>query len=66
VYTHNSVRTLLFLDISVDLLLMNTVQLYNGVPGRRQPEAVSHVWNSEEVRRIAAQCMFNYESYVLQ
>jgi hypothetical protein len=59
-------RTLLLLDISVDLLVMNTVELYNGVPGRRQPEAVTHVWNSEEARRSAAQCMFNCDSYALQ
>ena len=65
-YTQNSVRALIFLDISVDLLVMNTVELYNGVPGRREPEAVSYVWNSEEVRRTAAQCMFNCDSYALQ
>jgi len=59
-------RTLLILGISIDLLVMNIAALYNGVPGMRQPNADSHVWNSEKVRRTAAQCMCNCDSYGLQ
>jgi len=66
VYTRNSMCTLLRLDILVDLLVMNTVELYNGVPDMRQPNAVLHVWNSEEFRRTAAQYVFNCDSYGLQ